>query len=61
MNAEERKEEAQAISWWLDPANAEARKALRERNDALAMWLDKVEAMVQQKLKEVEKQEAMKA
>ena len=54
---EELKEQAEAISFWLDEKNASARKELAERNEALSMWLDKVEAMVQQKLREVEKEE----
>lgn len=49
--------EAEGVGWWLDPANAEARKKLQERRPELGQWLDKVEALVQQRLKEVEKQE----
>ena len=60
-NTTELKEVAESVAFWLDPANAEARKELRERNEALSMWLDKVEAMVQQKLAEIEAQEEVRA
>ena len=56
MNANELREAAESVAWWLDPENAQARKELREHNEALAMWLDKVEAMVKAKLAEIEAQ-----
>ena len=57
MNAEERKEEAQAISWWLSPENSEARRELEQRNPPLGHWLAMIEKKVQQKLTEIEAQE----
>ena len=57
MNAEERKEEAQAISWWLSPENSEARRELEQRNPPLGEWLSMVEKKVQEKLAEQEAQE----
>jgi hypothetical protein len=56
MNTAELREEAQAISWWLAPENALARKELEQRNPPLGQWLDKVEAMVKAKLAEREAQ-----
>ena len=56
----ELKEEAQAIAWWLDPANSGVRKELEDRRPELAAWLSMVEKKVQERLAEVEK-EAMKA
>lgn len=60
MNAQELEEEAQAVAWWLDPANSEARKELADRRPELAAWLSMVERKVNERLAQVEK-EAMKA
>ena len=49
---EELREEAQSVSWWLSPENAEARRQLAERRPELELWLQKVEAMVKAKLAE---------
>ena len=61
MNANELREAAESVAWWLDPANSHARQELRERNEALSMWLDKVEAMVQQRLAQVEQEANIRA
>jgi hypothetical protein len=62
MNAEELKEEAQAVAFWLSPENQGARRELAERRPELGMWLSMVEKRVNEKLAEVEKEEvAMKA
>ena len=61
-NKQELKEEAQSVSWWLAPENAQARRELAERRPELAAWLSMVEKRVNEKLAEVEKEEvAMKA
>ena len=60
MNAQELEEEAQAVAWWIDPANSEARKELADRRPELAAWLSMVERKVNERLAQVEK-EAMKA
>ena len=56
-STEELKEQVQAVSWWLDPANSEARKELAERRPELAEWLSMVEARVDAELKRREEQE----
>ena len=58
MNAQELEEEAQAVAWWIDPANSEARKELENRRPELAAWLSMIERKVEEKLAQVEKQEA---
>lgn len=53
--------EAQAISWWLDPENAQARKELEQRRPELEAWLRMVEARVNDELKRREEQEEVRA
>lgn len=50
-------EQAEAIAFWLDPENAEARRQLAERRAELGMWLSIVEARVNAELKKREEQE----
>lgn len=57
MNGTELQEEAQAVAFWLDPANTEARKELAERRSELGAWLAFVEKRVAEKLAEHEAQE----
>jgi hypothetical protein len=52
---EERREQAQTISWWLAPENTQARRELRERNEPLAQWLDMVERKVAERMVQVER------
>ncbi len=60
MNADELREEAQAVSFWLADENKQARKELEQRNPPLGQWLDMVEKKVQQRLAEIEGQEEAK-
>jgi hypothetical protein len=57
---EELREQVEAIAFWLDPANAEARRELSERRPELAAWLGMVERKVNERLAQVDK-EAIKA
>ena len=57
MNANELREEAQAVAFWLSPENSQARRELAQRRPELDLWLQKVEALVRQKLAEREAQE----
>ena len=50
----ELKEEAKGVSWWLDPANKEARKQLAGRKPELELWLQMIEKKVNERLAEVE-------
>lgn len=61
MNQDELREEAQAISWWLAPENALARKELAERRPELAAWLSMIQARVDAELKRREEQEEVRA
>ena len=61
MNTAELREEAQAVAWWLDSENAQARKELSERRPELAAWLSLVEARVNDELKRREEQEEVRA
>ena len=54
INSDEIRKMAETVVWWFNPANSEARKQLKERNEALAMWLDVIEQKVQAKLKEAQ-------
>ena len=44
------KDEAFAVSWWLNPENAQARRELERRQPELATWLRKVENLVNTKM-----------
>ncbi len=44
------KDEAAAVSWWLNPENAQARRELERRQPELATWLRKVENLVNTKM-----------
>ena len=57
MNATELREAAEAVGFWLDPANNQARKELEQRNPPLGEWLSMVERKVAEKLAEVEKEQ----
>jgi hypothetical protein len=57
MNATELREAAEAVGFWLDPANNQARKELEQRNPPLGEGLSMVEKKVQEKLAEQEAQE----
>jgi hypothetical protein len=61
MTPSELKEQAEAISFWLDPQNASARKELEQRNPPLGQWLSMIEEKVQEKLAEIEVQEEVRA
>ena len=61
MNADELREEAQAVSFWLADENKQARKELSERRPELAAWLSLVEARVNDELKRREEQEEVRA
>lgn len=52
------KERAEAVSFWLSPENAGARKELAERQPELAQWLSMVEQKVEERMKQTEKEEA---
>ena len=54
----ELREQVEAVGFWLDAKNSQARKELEQRNPPLGEWLSMVEKRVNEKLKEVEKQEA---
>ena len=56
-NTTELKEVAESVAFWLDPANAEARKELEQRRPEFGMWLSMVQKKVQEKLAEREAQE----
>lgn len=58
MTDNDMKEYAEAVAWWLDEKNAEARRQLKEHNEELAMWLDLVERKVQEAM--AKKQVTMK-
>ena len=60
-DANELREEAQAVSFWLDEKNSQARKELSERRPELAAWLSFVEARVNDELKRREEQEEVRA
>jgi hypothetical protein len=60
MNAQELEEEAQAVAWWIDPANSEARKELENRRPELAAWLSMIERKVAERMAEIEGQEEAK-
>ncbi len=49
-------DEVEIVAWWLDPANAEARKQLREHNPELEAWLQMVEQKVNERLAQAEAQ-----
>ena len=55
---EELQAEVQAVAFWLDEKNSQARKELSQRRPELAAWLSMVERKVAEKLAQVEKQEA---
>ena len=57
---DEVKEMASAISWWLAPENAQARKELAQRRPELAAWLSIVEKKVNEKLAQVEQEGSVK-
>ena len=59
-NKQELKEEAQSVSWWLAPENAQARRELAERKPELEAWLSMVERKVAEKLAQVEQEREMK-
>lgn len=40
------KDEAAAVSWWLNPENAQARRELERRHPELGGWLQMVEKRV---------------
>ncbi len=50
-------EAVEAVSFWLDERNAQARKELEQRNPPLGRWLSTVGKRVQEKLAEHEAQE----
>jgi hypothetical protein len=54
---EELKEQAEAISFWLDEQNSQARKELSERRPELAEWLQMIERKVNERLAQVEKEQ----
>lgn len=54
---EELQAEVQAVAFWLDEKNSQARKELSQRRPELAAWLSMVEKKVQQRLAEIEAQE----
>jgi len=47
-------DELDAVAWWLDESNVEARKQLTQHNPELAMWLNKIEALVNERLSQTE-------
>ena len=51
------REAAEAVSFWLDPQNKEARRELAQRRPELEAWLSLIERKVNEKLAEVEKEE----
>ena len=61
MNPQELKESVDAISFWLAPENALARKELAERRPELAAWLSMIQARVNAELKKREAQEEVRA
>ena len=61
MNPQELKESVDAISFWLAPENALARKELAERRPELAAWLSMIQARVDAELKRREEQEEVRA
>ena len=56
----ELREAAEAVRFWLDPANTEVRRELEQRNPPLGQWLALIEKKVQQKLAEIEAEEGAK-
>jgi hypothetical protein len=60
-DANELREEAQAVSFWLDEKNSQARKELEQRNPPLGQWLSMVERKVSEKLAQVEKEQEVQA
>lgn len=61
MNANELREAAESVAWWLAPENAEARQELAERRPELGMWLSMIEARVDAELKRKAEQEEVRA
>ena len=60
-DANELREEAQAVSFWLDEKNSQARKELSKRRPELGEWLQMIEARVNAELKKREAQEEVRA
>ena len=60
-DANELKEEAQSVAWWLADENKEARKELEERRPQLGMWLQMIERKVNERLAQVENEAKIKA
>ena len=58
MNTAELREEAQAVSFWLDEKNSQARRELAQRRPELEAWLGMIERKVEEKLAQVEHREA---
>ena len=55
------KESADAVAFWLDPKNAEARRELEQRNPPLGQWLQMIERKVKERLAQVEKEQEVAA
>lgn len=45
------KESADAVAFWLDPKNAEARRELEQRNPPLGQWLQMIERKVAERMR----------
>ena len=58
---DELREQASAISFWLDSANSLGRKELSKRRPELGMWLDMIERKVNERLAQVENEAKIKA
>ena len=50
----ELREAAEAVRFWLDPANTEVRRELEQRNPPLGQWLQMIERKVEERLGQVE-------
>ena len=46
----ELREAAEAVRFWLDPANTEVRRELEQRNPPLGQWLQMIERKVEERL-----------
>ena len=58
---EELRERVEAVAWWLDEKNSQARKELSKRRPELGEWLQMIEARVNAELKKREAQEEVRA
>ena len=61
MNANELREAAESVAWWLDEKNSQARKELEQRNPPLGEWLSMIETRVAERIAEVEKEQEVAA